>query len=406
MTELWRAAPRTPGARAAHDAAEADRLAHPEKYTLDVDRIAEAAAKRGGSDDFVAGWRDGLEHYLGSAVEDGRLNALGTRMAASTAIGKLRAGAAMAEFRRAATPAPLPQPPLVITGGWRTGTTFLFRLLGTDPRLRAPLPAELSEPVRVACMTDDERASFIHAAGAAHEVLHVLNPELRAIHDSGATLPEECVLAMGTDLRSWGSTSTTRLNSYATWLAGEDLSRTYEQYRYVIEALDRDDGRRWVLKAPAHLAELPHLATAFPGAVVVHLHRDIVETIASGASLFATFRTTYSDHVDAVDVGQFQADQTELWLRRAVAFRASSEASSVRMLDLSYRQLVAEPAVVVRRVYEALELEPPADVDAFIAAYDASYPRHAHGGHTYDAVSFGLDVDDLRERFAFYEHAS
>ena len=51
------------------------------------------------------------------------------------------------------------------------------------------------------------------------------------------------------------------------------------------------------------------------------LHRDIVETVASGASLFATFRSTYSDEVDAVDVGRFQANQTELWLRRAIDFR-------------------------------------------------------------------------------------
>src|SRR3546814_8155615 len=128
---------------------------------------------------------------------------------------------------------------------------------------------------------------------------------------------------MGTDLHNWGFTSTTRLDSYARWLADEDLSGTYERYRHAIEALDRADGRRWVLKAPAHTAELDHLVGAFPGAVVVHLHRDIVDTVASGASLFATFRSMYSDEVDAADVGRFQRDQTELWFRRAVQVRAT-----------------------------------------------------------------------------------
>ena len=29
-------------------------------------------------------------------------------------------------------------PPIFITGGWRTGTTFLFRLLATDPQAARP----------------------------------------------------------------------------------------------------------------------------------------------------------------------------------------------------------------------------------------------------------------------------
>jgi hypothetical protein len=400
---LWHPAPRTPDATAAHAAAETDRAARPARYELDADRIAEAAASRTGGDvgSFAPGWRAGLEHYLASATEDGRLGALGLGMAASTAIGKLRAGAALTRLRDeepdiAGTPI---LPPIVIVGGWRTGTTFLFRLLATDPRLRAPLPAELSDPVRVARMSDQQRASFIDAASAAHDVLHVLNPELRAIHDSGARLPEECVLAMGTDLRSWGFSSTIRLDSYTTWLGAQDLRGTYERYRHALEALDHGDGRRWVLKAPAHTAELGNLVATFPGATVVHLHRDIVETIASGASLFATFRSTYSDHVDPVDVGRFQLDQTERWLGRAQAFRASAEAGGATFVDLEYTDLVADPVRALTEVYAAADIDPPEDPAAFVASFQAAQPRHAHGAHRYSATSFGLDEHEIRERF-------
>ena len=61
---------------------------------------------------------------------------------------------------------------------------------------------------------------------------------------------------MGTDLRNWGYTSTTRLDTYATWLADQDLGPSYLAYRRVLQALDRGDGRRWVVKAPPHTAEL------------------------------------------------------------------------------------------------------------------------------------------------------
>lgn len=399
----WQPAPRTDAAVAAHAAAEADRLARPDRYRLDPDLVASVAAKEAGdAERFAPGWREGLHRYLGSAGEDGRLNAIGTKMVIGTAIGRLRAGAAMARFRGEVPPSTV-QPPIVITGGWRTGTTFLFRLLATDPRLRAPLPAELSDPVRVARMDDAQRERFIDAAAAAHDVLHVLNPELQAIHDSGARLPEECVLGMGTDLRNWGFTSTTRLDSYAAWLADQDLSGTYQRYRHVLEALDRGDGRRWVLKAPAHTAELDHLVDTFPGAVVVHLHRDIVETVASGASLFATFRSMYSDEVDAADVGRFQAEQTELWFRRAVRYRSDPASSAATFVDLAYRQLIDDPVAAISAVYGAADLEPPADLTGFIAAYHEAHPRHAHGAHRYSASDFGLDEGELRDRFAFLD---
>ena len=205
---------------------------------------------------------------------------------------------------------------------------------------------------------------------------------------------------MGADLRNWAFSATTRLDSYSKWLAGQDLRPSYRAYRRVLEVLDDGDGRRWVLKAPPHLAELSSLAAAFPGAVVVVLHRDLVETVASGASLFAVFRSTYSDDVDPTDVGRFQADQTERWLQRAAAFRVSPAAEDVTVVDLSYTDLVADPAAALARVYAAADLDVPADPKGLVDRFNATNPRHAHGTHRYAAEDFGLDPNELRERFA------
>src|SRR3546814_5399507 len=45
LSELWQPAPRTAEAKAAHAAAEADRSARPERYRLDPETVASAAAK-------------------------------------------------------------------------------------------------------------------------------------------------------------------------------------------------------------------------------------------------------------------------------------------------------------------------------------------------------------------------
>lgn len=408
MSEEWRPPARSAQARALYAAAEADRAAHPERYALHPEAVVARAL--GGDDPGALGeddWREGLARYLASAAEDGRLNALGTRMVADSAAGRLRARRAMArhlaehpEVRERSLRAPI-----VLTGGWRTGTTFLFRLLAADPRLRALLPAELSAPWRFAGLGAEARETLLASAAGAHSLLHTLNPELAVVHDSGPRLPEECVLAMGTDFRNWGFPSTTRLHGYAAWLAGQSFRGAYRRYREMLQALD--DGRRFVLKAPAHCAELESLTAAFPDACVVHLHRDVAETVASGASLFAVFRSTYSDAVDPRDVGRYLTEQTSLWLGRTLAFRESgadaARAGGTRFVDLDYRALVADPMAAVRRIYDAAGIELTPAALAALDRHRAASPQHARGVHRYTPEQFGLDRAALRERFARYE---
>ncbi|MEE3853134.1 sulfotransferase [Gordonia sp. LSe1-13] len=405
----WTPPPRSLDAAAIYAAADADRRDHPDRYRLGleaVDLVVERAAGKYGhaalGDPTL--WQSGVEQYLASAAEDGRLNALGARTAQDTAVAKLRARAATAEFLhshpgvedRAVTP------PIVIVGGWRTGTTFLFRLLARDPRLRAPLPSELYAPWRMAALDPDEREHRIEASSGGHALLHRLNPTMAAVHDSGARLPEECVLGMGISMRNWAFSSTTRLDSYAAWLAGEDFRGEYAGHRRMLQMLDDGSRRRWVLKAPAHTAELSALAATYPGAVIVHLHRDIVETVSSGASLFATYRSTYSDEVDGSDVGRFQIEQTELWFRRALEFRNSVAAQTVTCVDIDYRDLVADTSAAVRDIYAAADLEAP-DVLAMLEAHHAAQPRGAKGRHHYAPEHFGIRPDEVRERMRFYD---
>ncbi|MEZ0341770.1 sulfotransferase [Mycobacterium sp. pV006] len=380
-----------------------DRAENPQRYRFDADRVVERATRRGefSPDDFADGWRSGLDAFLGSAEQDGRLNAVGIRMALQSATGRLTAGARIGRYRRdhPEVCAVEMAPPIVIIGGWRTGTTFLFRLLGSDPRLHAPLPAELVAPWRFAA-PDHPPAAEISATTS--DLLHTLNPDMAVVHPSGPALPEECVLGMGTDLRNWGFTSMMRLPSYADWLAGQDFGGTYARYREGLQLLAGGDTRRFVLKAPAHTAELDHLIETFPGLTVVQIHRDIVSTLTSGASLFAVYRTTYSDDVDPIEVGRQQVDQSELWLRRAVAVRREIAPDAATFLDLDYRDLVDNTAHVVARVYAAAGMAPPNDLNGFIGAYHRAHPREA-GGHRYTPEEFGIRPDEVRERFAFLD---
>jgi hypothetical protein len=392
----WSTPVRSPVAQQIYAAAEKDRAERPDQYRFDADAVVRRAAKHVTSvDDFADGWGQGLEAFLRSAEDDGALNAVGIRMALQAAAGRLSAGVHIAEAFRAnpdLRDTPLAHP-IVILGGWRTGTTFLFRLLGRDPRLHAPLPVELVAPWL--SPPDPELTS------TASQLLHTLNPDMAFVHPSGPALPEECVLAMGTDLRNWGFTSMMRLPSYARWLAEQDFSGPYARYREVLQLIASRDDRRFVLKAPAHTAELDHLVDAFPGAVIVQIHRDIVDTLTSGAALFGVYRSTYSDHVDAKDVGRQQVDQSELWLRRAVEFRKSASDANVTFVDLDYAMLVDDAAACLEKIYAAAGMETIERPKRFVEAYHAEHPRESHAYQRCTPEDFGLKPGELRERFSF-----
>lgn len=399
---MWRQPERSAEAQAHYAAAEAARVENPERFELDPEAIREAVlAKAPLPPDDDGDWQEGFETYLRAAREEGQLNALGLRNMAGTAIGKLQARGHIARTL-AANPEIRTRKidrPVFIIGGWRTGTTLMQRMLDAVPTLRGAMPSELSVPWRFAGLGPDERSALISAGEAAHARLHQLNPLMNAIHPSGGWLAEECVLAMGTDFRNWGFTSTLRCPSYARWLLGQDMGSSYETYADVLRMLQDGSGRRWVLKAPAHTAELSSLLVAFPDAIIIHLHRDVVQTVTSGASLFAVFRSTYSDTVDGAEVGRYQLDMTAEWFGRAMSARDAHPGA--RVIDVAFTELVADPAALARKLCAACDVEWGEGADAAVSVRLAELNRQ-HGSHKYAPEDFGLKAGEIRERLSTY----
>ena len=399
---MWKQPARSPQAQALYAGAEADRVSNPERYQLNEEAIiAAASARQALPEGYNRDWQEGLRQYLHAAREEGQLNALGLRSMAGTAVGKLQARGHIArklndnpEIRERKI-----DRPIFIIGGWRTGTTLMQRMLDAVPALRGAMPSELTVPWRFAGLGEEERVALITAGEAAHSRLHLLNPQMNAIHPSGGWLAEECVLAMGTDFRNWGFTSTLRCPSYANWLLGQDMRSSYETYANVLRMLQDESGRRWVLKAPAHTAELPSLLAAFPDAMIIHLHRDVVQTVTSGASLFAVFRSTYSDTVDGAEVGRYQLDMTAEWFRRAIAARQARP--EVRVIDVAFAELVADPAALARKLCAVCDVAWDEAAEAAVGARLADLNRQ-HGAHKYSPQDFGLEPDEIRERFTSY----
>ena len=151
------------------------------------------------------------------------------------------------------------------------------------------------------------------------------------------------MLALGADLRSWGFSSTARLESYSRWLAQQDLGPSYREYRRVLALLDDHDGRRFVLKSPAHLAEPGALVDTFPGGGRQPAPGRRRDRRIGGVAVLGVSRSTYSDEVDPFDVGGSRPTRPSCGCGAPSSTAPHTTRRPRRFVDLAYRDLVASP---------------------------------------------------------------
>ena len=144
------------------------------------------------------------------------------------------------------------------------------------------------------------------------------------------------------------------------------------------------------------------LMEAFPGALVVHSHRNPVESIASFASFIHTLHGIYSDSPDAEAVGRSWSEQMRAGLEHTMAVRDSPEYRD-RFLDVAFADTVTDPMAVVRRIYDVIGWDIDSDTEkAMLAWLEADNAQHAQVSHRYTPEAFGLSAEGLRRDFAPY----
>jgi len=394
----WRPPERTAEGLRLIAEAETRRLERPEAFELDPETIALRISERAGKDIALP---EGLARLAADIEAQDRLHALG-RQTLAAMIGALALGGERHREYLEARPEIVARPiqrPIFIVGGWRTGTTLLHRMLATVPGLRAPLYWELSNPLEAAAAAPKDRKAHARRAQALHDFQYKLNPTKQVVHESGADQPEECVVAMGKDGLNWALTAPVWAPDYAAWLRTQDFTGSYRLHKETLQILAGSrPAARWVLKAPAHLAELSAILAVYPDAAVVHLHRDRLETVASGASLFAVFQATYSDRVDPLAIGAYQLDTYAFWEERAAAARRSPPPGAApTFIDVAYTDLTADPIGTARDILSRAD-HALAD-DAPLAAFLEANRQHKLGRHRYAPEDFGLDEAKVRARF-------
>ena len=370
---------------------------------LDVDRSQRLAERVTGLSDFGS---DDFKHRLDRAVavvRDEDLNMLGhfaVYYLLHWGLGnRLRAVEALKQHPEVRDTRV--ERPVVITGLFRTGTTFLHHVLAADPAHRTATFWELSRPVgRPRDPLGDVRwrkwrndheikmdAGFFPNFDEAHQVIQD-NPEEDFLLLESAMCFMMLIIAqgcypLGTAMLDW------------------DFEEPYRWHREQLKLLWRQRAeKRWLLKCPWHLWYLDDFMKVYPDALIIQTHRDPVPTIGSQCSMSARLATKFQTKYDFERAGRFWLEYSLAGLERGLAAR--TQIASDQVYDVRLKDLRSNPVDIIEDIYSQFGLEFSSDLAQRLAARAAEEPTQQAGEHEYDIAEFGLSESEIRENFAEY----
>lgn len=375
---------------------------------LDADILLAQAKEATGFDDLGEDtWQEGLDRLIASFNEEARLTELGRMIAAGEILLHFSNRLCVTEEHRKHPENAKGEitRPLVVIGQPRTGTTILYDLLAQDPANRAPLSWEVDRPCPPPEPATYETDSRIEEVQQTMDAVEVLMPGFKSMHPIGARLAQECVRITAQDFRSLIFGTQFRTPSYSRWVVNEaDMAPAYRWHRRYLQHLQSRYRRdRWLLKSPAHLWCLPALLNEYPDALLIQTHRDPLRIVASLSSLQVTLRSIASDGVELPDIAAEWVDYIVAALDRSVNAREDGTVPKDQVVDVQFRDFMADPFGTIRGIYGAFGLDLTDDAEQRMRAFLAENPREKHGGHQYTFADTQLDEGEVRGRAKRYQ---
>jgi hypothetical protein len=285
--------------------------------------------------------------------------------------------------------------PVFITGLPRSATTFFHTLLSQDENNAVPRCWQLLHPY-------PPRHPALSFLRKIQVELHLrlfrcLAPGLSSLHPISAGAPQECTDITGQVFQSLRFETTHHMPSYQSWLESHGHLAAFHFHRRFLRHLGAQlPGRHWILKSPDHVFTLDAIHAVYPDAKIVFLHRDPLSVVASCSRLTELLRRPFARRVDRTEIGRHVSNRLVEGTDRMV--RAASQPNSI--LHLNYRDVVSAPMDAVKELYH--HCGRTLDAKAEQAMWASLVRAKGRPPRKYSLAEFGLDPEDLAERFAPY----
>jgi hypothetical protein len=377
---------------------------------LDADELVARARAETGLDDLGdTGVAERLAHHLAAVEADAGLSGLGRHLVRDRTLGLLRARLRFEDFvqRHPEALAVELEPPIIVVGLPRSGTTHLVNLLAADERLRSMPWWEVREPTPV--LGDGPGRNGLdpryERCLAEWELTNATAPLAALMHDRPPWSIEEDCEVVDLDLCSYTLEWHARVPLWRDYYLGLDQRVHYAFLRRELQVLSYLRGpNRWVLKTPQHLEQLGPLLATFPDATIAFTLRDPVAVLQSAITMLAYGDRMRRVEVDVDGLAAYWIDRIERLLRAAV--RDTHLIPVDQRVDVEFGQFMADDLAMATRILDVAGLGLTDPARSQLETYLAGNPRGKDGRVIYDLrTDFGLDPADLYDRFAFYFEA-
>jgi len=291
--------------------------------------------------------------------------------------------------------------PIVITGFFRTGTTFLHNVLAADPDNRVARAWELSYPLgRLGDPLGDvtwRRAQAKFTFGFNQAAI----PDQGVAHHVTADSYEECFFLLENEMAVLTFWIGFAAYDYANAMLDWDMIEPYESHKLQLKILQAQrSAKRWVLKCPWHIWNMDALMAVYPDAQIIFTHRDIAKALASHCSLSAKMASKLKRSLDVNELGRFWLDYAKIGLDRAM--EARKRIPDAQLYDVRLRDMMASPMTVLQDLYDHFGLEFSPETAALLEERISEKPTSQEGEHEYSIEEFGLTNAEVRETLQTY----
>ena len=292
-------------------------------------------------------------------------------------------------------------PPVVIAGLPRTGTTHLHNMLSAAPTFRSLPYWESVEPFPLASEAGLDPDPRIARMDMAVEMMDILMPHFALMHEMTTDHAHEEIHLLANDFSTMLMDTLAHVPRWTEYYWSTDQTSTYEYLATELKALQfLRGGRRWVLKSPQHLGQLPVLERVFPGVIVAFTHRDPIPVALSMITMITYSERMHRDEVDVGLIAEAWVDNLDRLLESCVRDRDLIPAD--HSVDIRFDDFMTDELGTAERLYALAGETFDVPVRTAITDYLTAHPRGRLGRVATSWEVFGIDEASLRSRFASY----
>jgi len=300
--------------------------------------------------------------------------------------------------------------PIFIIGNFRSGTTFLHRLLSKDKSSTSMKAWEIYVAPSITQRRFYQLVMRLNRyirnpIGRLIAFVEGILETYSYIHSIKLNEPEEDAQVL---LHIWSSYDLIaffpfpkllkKYIYYDALVSSEDKERDMKYYHDVLQKhVYASGGKRLISKNPTNSPKVRSLHQQFPDAKFINIVRNPLRVIPSSISLFAAHWKTYGDPEMDYALQDTVIEHSKHWYR--YPHRYLRRLPSNQYLLINYRDLVKDPKAIVERIYKQFGMQITPEY-ARILETEVEKAKNFKSKHKYSLRDMGLTRRRIFREFA------